>query len=66
MAIYYFINHTKKQICIFNNTNPILAELQRACSSIKGWSIHQIIVVDVDRAKVDYLVIQKDYEFLGY
>lgn len=66
MVTYYFINHTKKQICSFNNINPVLAELHRACSSIKGWSIHQIIVVDVDRANVDYLVIQKDYEFLGY
>lgn len=66
MEMYYFINHTKKQICSFNNLNPVLAELERACSFIKGWSIRQVIVVDVDRAKIDYLVIQKDYEFLGY
>ena len=66
METYYFINHTKKQICIFNHINPVLAELKRASSSINGWSIHQTIVVDVDRAKIDYLVMQKDYEFLGY
>ena len=66
MVTYYFINHTQKQIRPFNNINPVLAELQRACSSIKAWSIHQMIVVDVDRSKIDYLVIQKDYEFLGY
>jgi hypothetical protein len=66
MVIYYFINHTKKQIRPFNNSIPVLTELERACSSVKGWSIHQMIVVDVDRANVDYLVMQKDYEFLGY
>lgn len=66
MDEYYFINHTKKQICIFNNKNPVLTELNRVCSYIKGWSIRNTIVVDVDRAKIDYLVIQNDYEFLGY
>jgi len=66
MLTYYFINHTKHQIRPFDNTKAVILELEKACSSVKGWSIHQIIVVDVDKGMVDYLVIQKDYEFLGY
>ena len=64
MVFYYFINHTKKQIIPFNNANPVLIELEKACSKINGWSIQHVIMVDVDKIKIDFLVIQKDYEFL--
>lgn len=66
MVSYYFINHTKKQIRPFNNSNPVLTELEKACSKTNGWSTHHVIMVDVDKIKIDFLVIQKDYEFLGY
>jgi hypothetical protein len=65
MLTYYFINNTIKQICKFDNTKPVLIELKRVCAFVKGWILHHNITVDADRAHIDYLVIQKDYEFLG-
>ena len=66
MLTYYFINNTRKQICSFDNNNSVLMELKRVCTFVKGWLLSHHITVEADRAKIDYLVIQKDYEFLGY
>lgn len=66
MLIYHFVNQTTKQICVFDNNNGVIMELKRACVLHKGWLLHHSITVEADKTMVDYLVIQKDYEFLGY
>jgi hypothetical protein len=63
--LYYFINHTRKHICIFNNSRPVFLELERTCSTVKSWSLGHEIIVEADRAHIDYLIIQRGYEFLG-
>ena len=64
MARYFFVNHTIKEICSFDNSRPVLQALEFIIASCLKWHKRHIIIVEADHLSVYRLVDTHDYVIL--
>ena len=65
---YYFINHTRKEFCSFDNNKPIFQELTEALHWNIGWTFQDFIHIDKELSNstvlIEYLMTEKGYKYL--
>ena len=67
---YYFVNHTCKEFCYFDENVQIFQELINVVNVNEGWTIYDEIKVDVelygDTHLIEYLTNELNYKNLNY
>jgi hypothetical protein len=67
---YYFVNHTRKEFCLFDNEISISFSMSNAIANNPGWKNTDTICIDSELAGetslIEFLMNDKGYTDLDY
>ena len=70
LPTFFFINHTTKQLCIFDNTISIMRSIEIAIQRNSNWSFTDEICIDSQLSNhtylLDYLINDLEYRDLDF
>ena len=67
---YYFVNHTRKEFCVFDNMISIFFSLDNAIANNPGWKNTDKIIIESELAGythlVEFMINTQGYTDLDY
>jgi len=65
---YYFINHTHKEFCVFDNNSSVMKSLENVIKAYINWSLMDDIRIDTDLPTstivLEYLINEMEFRNL--